>query len=129
VTPTPIVEGVLWTPADCSRFAVPLRRLAEQRARLDGTTIDRRLLDLLDAMESVGRAHRAREATEATPSNPEALETRRAVAPSAALWNVSQTAEHLGCSRQNVTARCRRGTIPAVKRLGRWLVDPDALAA
>jgi hypothetical protein len=129
-----IIEGVLWRPADCSRFATPLRRLIESRARLDRTQLDPRLVQLLNEMESVARSHRDRveaqaEAAEASSDSVDAETLRGREQSSAPLWNVRKAADHLGIKPAAVTSRCRRGTIPARKCRGRWLIDPEALAA
>ncbi|GGL09698.1 hypothetical protein GCM10011588_25100 [Nocardia jinanensis] len=42
--------------------------------------------------------------------------------------DVATVAEQLGCSHENVRALCRRGTLPARRQSGRWLIDAQAVA-
>ncbi|WP_373279123.1 MULTISPECIES: helix-turn-helix domain-containing protein [Gordonia] len=44
------------------------------------------------------------------------------------LIGTEQAAQRLGCSPENVRALCRRGSLPAVRHAGRWMI-PDTVVA
>lgn len=107
-------EGVVLPVPLAAALAVRLRQWVTAEARDNGVRVGGELVWFLDACDG---CRRAVEATEVYRNSSTASELRSVEA-----LNTKQAARVLGCSDQNIRARCKRGSLDAHKESGKWVI-------
>ena len=109
-----VAEGVVLPVPLAAALAVRLRQWVTAEARENGQRVGGELLWFLDACDG---CRRAVEATEVYNNS----STARELLPVEA-FNTKQAARVLGCTVQNISARCRRGSLDAHMDSGKWVI-------
>lgn len=106
--------GVCLVPAECARIvAVLLSEAVEQRARRDGVTFPRQLVDwLADDLQAFAAAQPAGHQVPAAELAEE-------------WWTTAEAARQWGLSPARVRQLCETGAVVAEKPAGRWRVAPE----
>ena len=107
-------EFLLLVSAEFAARSRYLRELLERSARTDGLRLARDVEDFLDGLDDLRRGAEAAGVYN-NPSTPRELLSVEAL-------NVKQAARVLGCTEQNIRARCGRGSLEAHKNSGRWVI-------
>jgi excisionase family DNA binding protein len=121
---------VVLSPAACQAFAPLVHQAMTNLVRRDGVRFPSELWAELDAMEAAARAFRQCRTTTTTPEVvPTTGETLPAGRISTMELTVAEVAAREGTSRQAVTARIRRRTLPARRdEGGHWKIRQENLA-
>lgn len=107
-------EFLLLVSAEFAARSRYLRELLERSARTDGLRLARDVEQFLDGLDDLRRGAEAAGIYN-NSSTPRELLSVEAL-------NVKQAARVLGCTEQNISARCRRGSLDAHKDSGRWVI-------
>ena len=107
-------EFLLLVSAEFAARSRSLRELLERAARTDGMRLARDVEQFLDGLDDLRRGAEAA-GVYRNPSTPQELRSVEAL-------NTKQAARVLGCSDQNIRARCKRGSLDAHKESGKWLI-------
>lgn len=115
------LDGVVCPPEVCRRVAGPLTRWLRQLLD-DGMHVDPDVMAWVEAVRAEARDSATQRDTETGRSEyPDEL----GVEPLPHGIDAQEAARRLGCSRRNVTALARRGSLPGRHVGGRWLFDPE----
>jgi hypothetical protein len=108
------MDEIALTFQQAAAIATPLRQLLEQLSRTNSAPLPPDLVQLLNRFDACRRAVDAA----GVYRNPSTVSELRPVQS----VNVKQAARVLGCSEQNVRARCKRGSLDAHLDGGRWKI-------